>query len=132
MNSYQKVIWLVDDDPEDQTLIQHAFSGISPSVSISTFNDGDELIPALETAQSWPILIILDLNMTRMDGIQTLKALRNNPLFGRIPVVILTTSTNPKDQELSSQLGAKAYYAKPFYFKEMIDLASKLVKQWVE
>lgn len=132
MDSYHNVIWLVDDDLEDQNLIKHAFRGVQPPISIVTLNDGDELIPALEMAQSWPLLIMLDLNMTRMDGLQTLTALQNYPTFQKIPVIVLTTSTNPRDQELSQQLGAKAYHVKPFHFSEMTTLARNLVEQWIK
>ncbi len=131
MASYQKVIWLVDDDLEDQFLVQRAFSSITPKVVIQTLDDGDEVVPALTASQLLPKLIILDLNMARMDGFETLTALRNRPRFESIPVVVLTTSNNPKDQEMSEQLGAIAYYTKPFHYQGLVDLVNQLATRWL-
>jgi CheY-like chemotaxis protein len=131
MSAYQKVILLVDDDPEDQFLVSRAFSSVKPSVAIQTLNDGDEVIPALTATDSLPELIILDINMMRMDGLQTLAALREAAPFRTIPVVLLTTSDNPKDRELSQTLGARAYYVKPFHYKDMVNLATQLANTWL-
>lgn len=131
MGSCQKIIWLVDDDVEDQFLVQRAFSSVKPRVIVETLNDGDEVIPALTSSELLPRLIILDLNMARMDGFETLTSLRKLPLFASIPVIVLTTSNNPKDQELSVQMGAADFYTKPFNYQGLLELANMLATRWL-
>lgn len=131
MTSRSKVVWLVDDDPEDQFLVQRAFNTIDPVVGIFVLEDGDEVIPALESSPLMPKLIILDINMVRMDGLQTLTALQEYAQFQTIPVVMLTTSNNSNEQVLSRQLGAKSYHTKPFHFEGLVELANQLTTQWL-
>ncbi len=111
--------------------MQRAFSSVQPVVVVEVLNDGDEVLPALEVTTRLPGLILLDLNMVRMDGLETLEVVRGIPHFGQIPIVVLSTSNNPKDMERSKQLGAEAYYVKPFHYKGMVDLAAQLASEWL-
>lgn len=131
MITYPKVLWLIDDDPEDQFLVQQAFKSVQAVVVIESLTDGDEVVPALSGTPTLPNLILLDLNMVRMDGFETLSILRSMPNCQHIPVVVLSTSSNPKDIEKTEQLGAKAYHVKPFHYSGMVELASQLFTKWL-
>lgn len=130
MNNTKPQVWLVDDDDDDLMLLAVAFERVAPTVVITRLQDGEDLLPLLGQSAP-PNLVILDLNMIRSTGFQTLKSLRENPNFGQLPVVVLTTSENPEDQRRSKALGANDFYTKPSRFDELTQLAAKLVQQWL-
>jgi len=124
------LIWIVDDDIDDQYLLTIALEQVLSPLRIESLADGDELLPRLLQASTLPDLILLDLNMTRQDGFQTLAELRGTPAYGHLPVIILTTSSAPTDREKSLNLGANGYLVKPARQEEMVRLARQLVIDW--
>jgi CheY-like chemotaxis protein len=126
-----KTIWLVDDDVEEHAIIEHAFRRNYPQILIRSLFDGDELMPALLATIKLPALIILDLNMIRLDGLETLAAFQRAVQFHSIPLVVLTTSDNPADQDLATRLGAQGYHVKPFIHQHLIELTHQLIRQWL-
>ena len=74
-----------------------------------------------------PCKIILDLNMPRLDGLQTLKALRNQPKYTEIPIVIFTTSDNDDNKRISYSSGAAEYFIKPSTMNEFVSTAQKML-----
>ena len=133
-------ILLVDDDLEDQQLIREAFAENRLTNEIVCVNDGEELMDYLRRRGRYgemkktplPGLILLDLNIPRKDGRETLKDIKADPELRRIPVVVLTTSKAEEDIQQSYNLGANSYMAKPASFKALVDLVKVLGQYWFE
>jgi CheY-like chemotaxis protein len=79
----------------------------------------------------YPALILLDLNMPGMLGLQALREIRNNKKFSQIPVIVLTTSRLHQDRRASYELGAACFLRKPDSFGELVDLTDSIVKLWL-
>lgn len=109
------LIYLVDDDEDDRLLLQQAFRQHPALCEINEFIDGIELIKQLEQVPEgqYPNLILLDLNMPRIDGFDVLKIIKQRSDWHMIPVVILTTSDDQRDRQRSMELGADDYMVKP-------------------
>ncbi|QHV93767.1 response regulator [Spirosoma endbachense] len=129
-SSVPPVVWIVDDDEDDKYLFEIAFKQLIPPVSIKLFNDGEELLPALIQHDSLPSLIILDLNMPRVNGFEALQQLRAEPAFQKIPVIVLTTSSDYCDRERAKQLGANGFLTKPPTMELTLKLFNQLVQEW--
>jgi CheY-like chemotaxis protein len=120
----------VDDDPDDLYLIEHAFTRIMPSIVIKQLYDGEELLPNLEKAAKLPRLVLLDLNMQRMNGFETLAELRRNPAYKDLPVIILTTSDAEADRQRSLALGADGFLTKPPSQEGIVHMLKQLTADW--
>lgn len=119
-------IFIADDDAEDIMLLMDAFEHTGmPFGEITTFVNGEQVVKQLDSCSDLelPYLVILDINMPRMSGRETLQYIRSNPRFDNISVVIYSTSINPIEQEQCMKLGAINYIMKPMMYKESIDTA---------
>lgn len=128
-------IVLADDDQDDQLLLQEAFRATTFPNELVITNDGVELLEYLaqqdETGRpQWPDLILLDLNMPRMDGREALFMIKSNPTLRSIPVVVLTTSSDEGDIVKSYTLGANSYIKKPVNFSDLISIVEHLNRYW--
>jgi CheY-like chemotaxis protein len=128
-------IVLADDDQDDQLLLQEAFRATTFPNELVITNDGVELLEYLaqqdETGRpQWPDLILLDLNMPRMDGREALSMIKSNPRLRSIPVVVLTTSSDEGDIVKSYTLGANSYIKKPVNFSDLISIVEHLNRYW--
>ncbi len=103
------LVWLIDDDEDDQLFIGSAFREAYPSVAVLTLSDGGELLPALAQSTQRPKLILLDVNMPRMNGFETLKELRCITEYTDLPVVVLTTSSADENRQRSLALGPTSF-----------------------
>lgn len=92
-------IWIVDDDEDDQFLFEEAFKQLIPPVAVKLLSDGEELLPALSNSETLPDLILLDLNMPRLNGFEAIKWLRSQRSYQTLPIVVLSTSSSLEDQE---------------------------------
>lgn len=122
-------VLLVEDSPGDIRLTQEAFQGANPAVHLSVASDGVEAMAFLNNQGPHaeaprPDLILLDLNMPRMDGREVLARIKQHGIFRTIPTVILTTSDAEVDIERSYQLQANCYLRKPV----QLDAFERLVK----
>ncbi|MBQ4801166.1 response regulator [Pseudoalteromonas sp. MMG006] len=141
---YSKVkpitILMADDDEDDRLLTQDALAESRVLNELHFVEDGVELLEYLErrgkfedkTTSPRPGLILLDLNMPRMDGREALEAIKGNPNLKGIPVVILTTSKQEEDMVKGYNLGAASYITKPVTFDGLVELMKTLGKYWVE
>ncbi|BED88265.1 MULTISPECIES: response regulator [Pseudoalteromonas] len=141
---YSKVkpitILMADDDEDDRLLTQDALAESRVLNELHFVEDGVELLEYLErkgkfedkSSSPRPGLILLDLNMPRMDGREALEAIKANPNLKGIPVVILTTSKQEEDMVKGYNLGAASYITKPVTFDGLVDLMKTLGKYWVE
>ncbi len=128
MQTISPTVWVVDDDEDDQFIIQSAFD--RASVNVLTLSDGDQLLTQLADSAELPRLVLLDINMIRQSGFETLKELRSVPDFANLPVVMLTTSSDETDRNRCLALGADAFLTKPQDYSQLTLLAEKLVQQW--
>jgi CheY-like chemotaxis protein len=111
----EPVIFLVDDDEDDVYLARLTFASHFPEWTLVSFEDGQALIDhfVANPHSRLPHLIILDLNMPRLTGHETLTILKRHQRWKKIPVAILSTSSNVDDQTRSKAMGACAFLVKP-------------------
>lgn len=129
MDPLQKTILHVDDDADDLFLMGEALKEADASVHILTAHDGREALSILERlGNALPALVILDINMPGMDGREALQELKNNTRWSTIPVVMLSTSSNPHDKAFCEQLGA-SFFTKPLLMSGMRETARALLQQ---
>ena len=125
-----KNILLADDDPEDKSIIQDAMETLH-SADVMRFADNGqhawELLEQYCAKDFVPCLIVLDLNMPKMNGAQTLAKIKDDSRFKNIPVIIYSTSINPLEKERCLSLGAHAYFTKPISFNESVETAKKFL-----
>ena len=128
----QHLIFIVDDDPDDRQIILDAFLENSPQIDYVFIENAETLLENLHAADSeYPALILLDLNMPGMLGLQALKEIRSNKQFSQIPIVVLTTSTLHQDRKTSYELGASCFLRKPDSYGELVDITNSIVKLWL-
>ena len=117
-------------------MIGEAFEERCTGCQLCFVNDGVELMAHLNNARGKtgrrPDLILLDLNMPRKDGRQTLADIKSDPDLRSIPTVILTTSRNEDDIAGCYDLGANSYIVKPTRYSDLLDVASSLKHYWVD
>ena len=114
----KSTILYVDDDFDDCFFLRSSIEETGSKVDLVCATDGEEAVHYLNSLlpESFPSLIILDLNMPRWDGKRTLNYLKSQPHLAAIPVIILSTSENNKEKEACEKLGAVSYYQKPHHF----------------
>lgn len=117
-------VLIVEDDEADAYLARAAFADNEMAVDLHHVLDGLEALAYLRRQGSYqqaprPRLILLDLNMPRMDGWSLLQELKADPELDDIPVVIFSTSDAPEDMTRSRELGATDYIVKPMYMEEL-------------
>ena len=132
MKSNSHLIFIVDDDPDDRQIILDAFLERSPLIDYVFIENAETLLETLYSGEAdFPALILLDLNMPGMLGLQALKEIRGNKQFSQIPVIVLTTSTLNQDRRTSYELGASCFLRKPDSFSELVELTGSIVKLWL-
>jgi two-component system response regulator len=129
-------IVLADDDEDDRLLILDAIREARITSDVHVVRDGIELLAFLRgdgtTPPPAPQLILLDLNMPRMDGRQALAEIRADPRLRPIPVVILTTSKAQEDLLRTYELGANSYIPKPVTFMGLVEAMKVIGRYWFE
>jgi two-component system response regulator len=133
-------ILMADDDPDDRELTREAFVESRIANDLRFVEDGEELLDYLHRRGKYtdpessprPGLILLDLNMPRMDGREALRAIKADPRFRPIRVVIMTTSKAEEDILRAYDLSAASYITKPVTFDGLIDVIKTLGKYWLE
>ncbi|HXO74507.1 MAG TPA: response regulator [Puia sp.] len=132
MKSNSHLIFIVDDDPDDRQIILDAFLERSPLIDYVFIENAETLLETLYSDEAdFPALILLDLNMPGMLGLQALKEIRGNKQFSQIPIIVLTTSTLNQDRKTSYELGASCFLRKPDSFSELVELTDSIVKLWL-
>ncbi|UTF59769.1 response regulator [Gilvimarinus sp. DA14] len=134
------VILMADDDADDRLLTQEALMESRVLNELHFAEDGVQLMEYLRgdgqyaDREKYPLpgLILLDLNMPKMDGREALALLKQDSVLKRIPVVILTTSKAEEDMLKGYDLGAASYITKPVTFDVLVELMRTLGKYWVE
>lgn len=121
-------ILVADDDADDLEFIQQAFLQADDSLTISLVHDGSEAISRLENnPSSYPDLLVLDLNMPKFNGFDTLKFLRSRPLYQKLPVYIYSTTNDHRTEQLCMELGASGFYTKPDNYAMIMQTAKDIL-----
>jgi CheY-like chemotaxis protein len=126
-------ILLVEDNPVDVDLTLRAFVRRKLVNPVLVARDGEEAlawIPRWEAGETKPVVILLDLNIPRVDGLTVLREFKKNPVLQRIPIVILTTSKEDRDINMAYDLGANSYIVKPVDFEKFMDVAQQIELYW--
>ena len=124
-------VFVADDDEDDRYLLARAFADYSPGCRLQFAQDGMALLDALNQTGSRPALILLDLNMPRLNGFEALKVLREHPVYQDTPIVILTTSDALPDRQQASELGANDFITKPMNGVQLGEVVSQLRSKWL-
>ncbi|MEX1014899.1 MAG: response regulator [Candidatus Paceibacterota bacterium] len=131
----KKRILLVEDNPNDELLTKMALERSMPEIEIDVSRDGHEVFEYFfgqNGDHPTPNLIILDLNIPMINGLEVLKRLRAETKTMTIPIVVLTSSKEEKDMKLSSKFGANSYILKPVDFVEFTKIADLIGKYWLD
>ena len=134
------LIVIADDDADDRMLIEDAFRESRLANPLAFVEDGMELLDLLKSrgkyanrpANERPGLILLDLNMPRMDGRSALMHIKSVPDLRRIPVVVLTTSKAEEDILRTYDLGVNSFISKPVTFDGLVEVVRTLGHYWFE
>ncbi len=135
----QKTLLLIEDNPDDELLTLRALRRYNLANEIVVLRDGQEALDYLfaegefheRDARHLPQVILLDLKLPKVDGLQVLRRLRAETLTRHVPVVILTSSNDQQDMLRSYDLGANSYVRKPVDFEEFLEAARQLGLYWL-
>jgi two-component system response regulator len=131
-------ILMADDDEDDRLLARDALREAPVPVMLRFVQDGGELLDYLRRERRYappadaptPSLVLLDLNMPRMGGMEALREIRRDPALRRIPVVVMTTSGEHDDVVKSYDLGANSFITKPVTFSGLVEVMRTLGRYW--
>jgi CheY-like chemotaxis protein len=121
-----KYILYAEDDVDDQELLIEMMSKASPDLRVLCVYDGYDVLHFLENLQPGsrlPCIILLDINMPGLDGLQTLKLIKDHDTYKSIPVIIFSTSNSQKDKDTAMSLGAENFNTKPVKPEELDSIA---------
>lgn len=135
----RSTILLVEDDPNDVLLVQRAFQRANIANPIRVARNGEDAIAYLEGNGEFsdrrehplPVVVLLDLKLPRKSGLEVLEWMRSKKLLKRMPVVILTSSSQSSDINKAYDLGVNSYLVKPVTFDALIDLVKNLGLYWL-
>lgn len=134
-----KFVLLVEDNPDDVKLTLKAFERSRLANEVEVASDGVEAIEFLfatgkhagRDLSNMPAVILLDLKMPRMDGLEVLRRIRSDDRTKLLPVVVLTSSNEDKDRIESYRLGINSYVRKPVDFHQFVEAAQQLGLYWM-
>ena len=133
-------VLLVDDDPDERELSLHALRAHGVLGRIQVAENGAEALDFLfgtgahaqRNLQEQPRMILLDLHMPKVDGLEVLRQVKADPRTRTIPVVLLTSSQKESDQIRSYELGVNSYLVKPVDFKQFTDVVRQAGLYWLQ
>lgn len=139
MVKQNKEILLVEDNPDDVELTRIAFAEAGSGYEIRVMTDGAQAVDYIlarreylgRNAADLPALVLLDLNLPKLNGREVLQAIRENPATRSLPVVVLTTSAEPMDVDSVYELGANSYIQKPVEFERFVDVVRQIGLYWL-
>jgi CheY-like chemotaxis protein len=136
MTQNNHTILLVEDDHNDILLIKRAFQKVKIANPIIVLNDGEQAISYLAGREPYierplPVLILLDLKLPRKSGHEVLEWLRQQQTLKRLPVVVLTASSESSDINRAYDLGANSYLVKPVTFGALVEMVKTLNLYWL-
>ena len=129
--SNSKPILLIEDDNVDVMIVQRAFKDLKITNQLVNMTNGEEALEFLKTeGDKRPCVILLDLNMPKMNGIEFLKIIKSDDVLKRIPVVVLTVSKEQQDKVKSFRLGVAGYVVKPVDYENFVEAIGTINMYW--
>lgn len=126
-----KPVLLVEDDKVDAMTVERAFRDLHVTNPLSVVGNGEEALSYLRDRENLrPCVILLDLNMPRMNGIEFLAVLRQDADLRSLPVVVLTTSKEEQDKIESFNLGVSGYMVKPVDYQKFVEVVKTIDIYW--
>ena len=128
-------MFLVDDNEEDLYLLRKAINDLEQPIKVKSIGNGETLLHVLRNANirytnDNPTVILLDINMPGIDGIETLKRIRENNNFSCIIIVIYTSSISERDVHNAYRAGANSFISKPHSYSEILESIQKVYTYW--
>jgi CheY-like chemotaxis protein len=133
VDTLNRPILLVEDNPVDVDLTLRAFARRKLLNPIEVARDGQEAldwIPRWEAGEPLPLVILLDLKLPRVDGLEVLRRLREHPASQDLPVVVLTSSSEDSDVQTAYRYHVNSYIIKPVNFEKFMDVAAQIELYW--
>jgi CheY-like chemotaxis protein len=132
----QALVLIAEDDKDDRFLLQNAFVESGNFELLNFVENGVEVLKYLDDIatsdnESYPDLIILDLNMPKKNGKEVLAELKGNAVFKNIPVIIYTTTNSEIEKQKCFELGASTYIVKPASFEALIEVVESIRTNWL-
>ncbi|MCB1800455.1 MAG: response regulator [Gammaproteobacteria bacterium] len=124
---------LVEDNPADIDLTRRAFARRNLANPIVVARDGEEAvnwIPRWEAGEPLPLVVLLDLKLPKINGLEVLQQYRANPISQSVPIVVLTSSNQNEDIRTAYRLGANSYIVKPVNFDNFLEVAMQIELYW--
>jgi CheY-like chemotaxis protein len=131
MNPTNKPILLIEDDQVDAMVVRRALKELHVTNRLEHVENGEEALAYLrDSAMERPCLILLDINMPVMNGIEFLQEVKTDPELKRTPVLALTTSDEQKDKVESFELGVAGYMRKPVDYQQFVEIIRTIDAYW--
>lgn len=136
MNTSIRPILVVEDNPMDLDLTLQALQEHAVANPIVPCRDGEEALQyisehRLATDSQIPILVLLDLRLAKVDGIEVLRQARRDPVWKQVPIIVMTTSRENADIETAYQLGVNSYIVKPVDFATFTEVVKTIKVYWL-
>jgi CheY-like chemotaxis protein len=124
-------VFVLEDSDEDFDTVQEAWRAAGLTNAIHRAKTGDHFLALLRASPTRPALVLLDLNTPGLDGRETLREIKSDPSLHDLPVVVLTTSANPRDLVFCYGVGANAYHVKPVRYADHLAVLRTLLGYWL-
>ena len=126
-------IFLVEDSSDDEYFIRRAMSRLFPTIEIEVASNGFDAVQRISDPEfELPDLMLVDIRLPRVNGLEVLEAIRANPRFTSTPVVMLTSSDERSDIDGAYARGANGYVRKPVQFDEYVERFTALLHYWLK
>ena len=126
-----KRILLVDDNRDEVDLALLALQRVSRNLVVATADNGQAALDMILNVQKRPDLVLLDLNLPMLSGLEVLRQARASGPARQLPIVMLTTSQDPRDEAHAVQAGCDGFFIKPLSFQESISLLRGVLDRWL-
>ena len=133
MSNTNRPILLVEDNPIDIDLTRRAFARRKVINPLEVARDGEEALAYIqrwETGDALPVVILLDINLPKVSGLEILHHYKTHPLSHKIPIIILTSSAEDRDIQIAYHQGANSYIVKPVDFEKFVEVAAQIDLYW--